>query len=189
MTLGKETRGTPAPRRRPAGRRHRPWNRDARWPLCSLRPGNTQGGEETGFKARCGVVRVCSGKNPSHHTDTTAVLYSDKEKLPAGHETEHLLQLSKSFSLRTGRAPTLAENSHKPDLVRRKELCPQEAQTPDTKSLCPMFTNNYQCFQISIKNEKIKTQTANIKMGKTSAETWMNPEMITQSDVSETNTP
>ena len=33
----------------------------------------------------------------------------------------------------------------------------------------------------------MKTQTANIKMGKTSAETWMNPEMVKQSDVSETD--
>ena len=33
----------------------------------------------------------------------------------------------------------------------------------------------------------MKTQTANIKMGKTSAETWMNPEMVKQRDVSETD--
>lgn len=82
----------------------------------------------------------------SHHTDTTAVLHSGKEKLLAGHETEHLLQLSKGFSLRTGRAPTLAENSHKPDLVKMKDLCPQEVQIPHTKSLCPTFISNYQCF-------------------------------------------
>lgn len=93
------------------------------------------------------VPPTCAvGKAPrSHHIDTTAVLHRGKEKLLAGHETEHL-QLSKGFSLRTRRTPTLAENSHKPDLVKMKDLCPQEAQIPHTNSLCPTFVSDCQCF-------------------------------------------
>ena len=97
MTLGKETTGTPAPRRRPAGRRHGPWNREtpggrgAHDNPVTLRAG------KTGSKERRGVVRVCSGKNASltphgHHCGPV----SDKEELPAAHETEHPLQLSKA---------------------------------------------------------------------------------------------
>lgn len=123
------------------GTEWRPGGHGAHW-----QPSNTQGGEDWIQRTMwCGPC--VQWEKPLPHT-TRAPLRSCKwwreasgsswDRTPSPAE--------QSFSLRTGRTPTLAENSHKPDLVKMKDLCPQEAQILDTKSLCPTFINNYQCF-------------------------------------------
>lgn len=189
MTLGKETRGTLAPRREGQREGDRDPGTETPGGHCAhYDPVSLRAGKRLDSKARCGVGPVCAVGKPPHHTDTTAVLHRDKEKLPAGHETETPSPAEQRF-LPSGQEEhqRWRKTATNLTLLEGRTLSTRGPDNLDTKSLCPTLTNNYQCFQISIKMRK-KLQTANIKMGKTSAETWMNPEMITQSDVSETNT-